>query len=345
MSTSELPEVTEPAAPSDLGDTEAPPRPYDWKRLIRPRGRRELSMLVIDGLFIFGVSRFTPYFATYENFKVLILGMAMEAIVLAAMTWLLVSGMFDLSVDGVVNMSGVIAGGLITASYDYRLAILVAVAAAAAVGLANGLAVTKIRMDPLMTTLGTWWVTQGIAYGLTSGYPTTSYPSAFLNIGGASPLGIDMPIWYMIVLVPILGFILAKTRFGYHLYATGGSREAARLHGVRVNRVTIVAFVVVALTAGLTGVVYASQLNTAAPNVVNGLNLRVIGGAVIGGTSLYGGIGTVPGAFLGLLFMDMITNASTVLGVSPYWQYALLGGVLLLAVAADAMAGRRERQQ
>jgi ribose transport system permease protein len=90
-------------------------------------------------------------------------------------------------------------------------------------------------------------------------------------------------------------------------------------------------------------VVYASQLNTAAPNVVNGLNLRVIGGAVIGGTSLYGGIGTVPGAFLGLLFMDMITNASTVLGVSPYWQYALLGGVLLLAVAADAIAAGRAR--
>src|SRR5581483_7897560 len=268
-------------------------------------GRREVILLLINLIFILGMTALTPYFFTVANFRVMIVGMAMETIVLAAMVILLVGGMFDLSVDGVVNMTGVIVGALIVREVSIPLAILGGLAAGGIAGLINGVAVTKLRMNPLMTTLGTWWVAQGIAFGITQGISSHSFPKEFIELGTATPFGLAMPIWYMIVLVPLLGWALARTRFGYHVYATGGNREAARLHGIQVDRVTIISFVLVALASALTGIIYAARLNAAVPNAVNGLNLRVIAGAVIGGCALTGGEGNIVGALLGLLFMTM----------------------------------------
>ena len=205
-------------------------------------GRREVILLIINLVFMFGMTLFTPYFLTVPNFRVMIVGMAMETIVLSMMVFLLVGGMFDLSVDGVVNMTGVVVGALIVNHIPIAPAILVGLLLGVLAGLINGVAVTKLRMNPLMTTLGTWWVAQGIAYGITQGISSHSFPKEFIDIGMASPSGLTMPLWYMIVLVPIGIWVLAKTRFGYHVYATGGDREAARLHGIKVDRVTIISF-------------------------------------------------------------------------------------------------------
>lgn len=314
-------------------------------RLRRAIGSREIILLLLNLAFIVVVSRLTPYFLYAENgfanFRVMFVGMAMETIVMAFMIYLLVGGMFDLSVDGTVNMAAVVAGALLVQELNIWVAIGVALAVAVTVGLVNGVAVTKLKMNPLMTTLGTWWIGQGIAYGITQGVSSHTFPETFKNLGQGAPLGIKMPIWYAAVLLPLAIWVLSKTRFGYHIYATGGNREAARLHGVKVDRVTIISFVLVALSAALAGVIYAARLNASVPDTVSGLNLRVIAGAVIGGCSLGGGEGTIVGGMLGLLFMTMLTNASVVLGVSPYWQICILGAVLLVAVAADAVAKRR----
>jgi ribose/xylose/arabinose/galactoside ABC-type transport system permease subunit len=304
-------------------------------------GRREVILLLINLGFILGMTLLSPYFFTVANFRVMIVGMAMETIVLAAMVILLVGGMFDLSVDGVVNMTGVITGALLVQGIPIPVAIGVGLLAGGFIGLVNGVAVTRLKMNPLMTTLGTWWVAQGIAYGLTAGISSHGFPQEFKDLGLATPLGVPMPVWYMIVLVPLAILLLAKTRFGYHVYATGGNREASRLHGVLINRVTIISFILVALAAALTGIIYAARLNAAVPNAVNGMNLRVIAGAVIGGCALTGGEGNIIGALLGLLFMTMLTNASVILGISPYWQISVLGIVVLVAVWADALAKRR----
>ena len=196
-------------------------------------------------------------------------------------------------------------------------------------------------MNPLMTTLGTWWVSQGIAFGVTQGISSHTFPQAFIDLGYAAPFGITMPIWYAGVLVALAIWVLSKTKFGYHIYATGGNREGARLNGVNVDRITIICFVLVALASALAGIIYAARLNAAVPQTVNGLNLRVIAGAVIGGCSLSGGEGTIVGALLGLFFMTMLTNASIMLNISPYWQMCILGVVVLIAVGADALAKRR----
>jgi ribose transport system permease protein len=302
-------------------------------------------MLLINIGFIAIMTQLTPYFLYagngFANFRVMLVNMAMDAIVLAAMVMLLVGGMFDLSVDGVVNMSGVITGALIASGFNIWTAITAGFASALVVGLINGIAVTRLRMNPLMTTLGTWWVAQGIAFGITQGISSHTFPQSFIDLGYSAPLGISMPIWYASLLVGIAIWVLSKTRFGYHVYATGGNREGARLNGVKVNRITIISFVLVALASALAGVIYAARLNAAVPQVVNGLNLRVIAGAVIGGCSLTGGEGTIIGALLGLFFMTMLTNASILLNISPYWQMCILGVVVLIAVGADAFAKRR----
>lgn len=314
-------------------------------RLRRALGKREVILLLLNVAFILIVSQLTPYFLYAENgfanFRVMFVGMAMETIVMAFMIYLLVGGMFDLSVDGTVNLTAVMTGALLVHEVHFVLAILIAASVAAVVGLVNGFAVTKLKMNPLMTTLATWWIAQGAAFGITQGISSHTFPDEFKSLGLGAPLGIQMPIWYAVILLPLAIWVMSKTRFGYHIYATGGNREAARLHGVKVDRVTIISFVLVALSAALAGIIYAARLNAGVPQTVNGLNLRVIAGAVIGGCSLSGGEGTIIGGMLGLLFMTMLTNASVVLGVSPYWQICILGAVLLMAVGADAFAKRR----
>ena len=331
-----------------LGSTRsAPPVPRLgrkswWRRLL---GNRAIIMLIINVAFILIMTQLSPYFLYagngFANFKVMFVSMAMDTIVLAAMVMLLIGGMFDLSVDGVVNMTGVVTGALLASGVAIWIAVLVGVGSALVVGIVNGVAVTRLKMNPLMTTLGTWWVSQGLAFGITQGISSHSFPQGFIDIGYSAPFGVTMPIWYAGVLVAIAIWVLAKTKFGYHIYATGGNREGARLHGVKVDRVTIISFVLVALASAFSGIVYAARLNAAVPQTVNGLNLRVIAGAVIGGCSLNGGEGSIVGALLGLFFMTMLTNASIMLNISPYWQMCTLGVVVLIAVGADALAKRR----
>jgi ribose transport system permease protein len=331
-----------------LGSTKsAPPVPrLGRKSLLRwVLGNRVVIMLIINLAFILIMTRLSPYFLYagngFANFKVMFVSMAMDTIVLATMVMLLIGGMFDLSVDGVVNMTGVITGALLVSGVDIWLSVAAGIAGALVVGVTNGVAVTRLKMNPLMTTLGTWWVSQGLAFGVTQGISSHSFPQPFIDIGYAAPLGITMPIWYAGILVALAIWVLSKTKFGYHIYATGGNREGARLHGVKVDRVTIISFVLVALASALAGIVYAARLNAAVPQTVNGLNLRVISGAVIGGCSLNGGEGSIVGALLGLFFMTMLTNASIMLNISPYWQMCTLGIVVLIAVGADALAKRR----
>ena len=317
------------------------PRPTAVDLLGKIFGRREVILLLLNLAFVFVVSRMTPIFATPLNFQVLLVGMAMEAVMIAPMVMLLVGGKFDLSIDGVVNMSGVIMGTLMMAGYPVLVSIAGGAVAGLAVGLFNGLAVTKVKMNPLMTTLGSWWAAQGVAFGLTQGISPHRFPGSFVAIGMSKILGQTIPIWYMIAALIIGTFVLSQSKFGYHIYATGGDREAARLHGVNVDRVTTIGYLLVAAAAVFTGMVYAARLNSSVPNAVNGANLRVIAGAVIGGCSLEGGEGTIIGGVLGLFFMTMLVNASIILGVSPYWQQVMLGGVVIAAVAADAIAKRR----
>ena len=172
------------------------------------------------------------------------------------------------------------------------------------------MAVEKLGLNPLMTTLATWWAASGAALGLTRGSYPYDFPDSFHEFGRGQFVGWLFPIWYALFFIIILAIVLKFQRFGYHIYATGGGREAARRQGVKVDRLGISLFVLVALLSAFVGVVFAARIGTAAPNAVDGFALQIIAAGVIGGASLGGGRGSIIGALLGLLFLQMLTSAA-----------------------------------
>ena len=332
----------------------APPRVRIAQLLRRASGSRLVALAIINLVFLLLVGAIEPVFVSPKKINILITNMALESIVLAAVVMLLASGHFDLSVDGIVSVSAVIMGKLMMgaaemgdltwqfgAGHNPWLAALVGMAAGISVGLVNGLLVTKLRVNPFMATLATWWICIGTAYGLVQNITPWGFPESFQRIGQAEILGIPVIIFYALALISLFTFILHRTKFGYHVYATGGNRRAARLHGVNVDRATIVLYVLVAAVSAFMGIVFAARLNLASPYAVTGMALRVIAAAVLGGVSLSGGEGSIPCALLGLFLMNMLYNAAIVMGVSPFWQQAIMGFLLLGALILGGISARR----
>jgi ribose/xylose/arabinose/galactoside ABC-type transport system permease subunit len=206
----------------------------------------------------------------------------------------------------------------------------------------NGVLIERFGLNPLMTTLGAWWVTIGIALGATKGYTPYNFPSGFTALGQSSPGSFLIEDWYAVVFLVAAAIVLAFSKFGYHVYATGGDREAARLNGIKVMGVGITLYALSGLLSGVVGTIFAARLASAPATAFDGLALNVIAAAVIGGASLSGGRGSIVGGLLGLLLLNMLSNAAIYVGISPYWEKAISGFVLIFAVAADVIAARRE---
>jgi ribose transport system permease protein len=305
---------------------------------------RVLGLVVFELLFIAAVGGDNSQFLRLDNFRVILDNMGPDAIVLTGTVLLLAAGRFDLSIDGVANLSGVTAGKLmIDGDLPWELALAIGIGIGLFVGLVNGFLVEAVGLNPLMTTLGTWWATSGVALGLTQGFSPTALPQSFDNLGQARVLGLLISVWYAVGFVVLTGAILAFTRFGAHVFATGGDREAARLNGVKVRRIGISLYALSGTLAAVAGVVFAARLATSSPAAFDGLALNVIAAAVIGGASLAGGRGSVIGGLLGLFLLNMLGNAAIYVGISPYWQKAISGAVLLTAVLADVVAERRQK--
>lgn len=308
-------------------------------------GPRELVLVVTILVLCIAMYFVEPRFLSTGNLRAILVGSAMEFVLVVAVVFLMVGKMFDLSLDGIINMVGVVAGLLMVAGIPWPVACVAALASGAVIGLINGVCTTVLGMNPLMTTLATWWIARGIAFGLTQGISPNGFPQGFVNIGYSDINGIPIVFFYAVAAILIGVLFLALTKYGYNTFAVGGNRRAARLRGIPVRRVTMTAFMVVALLAGFAGLVYAARLNAATPQAAVNVNLRVIAAAVIGGAALAGGRGTVLGGVLGVLFITLLLNATIVIGIDGVWQYTLLGAVILIAVAADALASKARGQE
>jgi ribose transport system permease protein len=305
---------------------------------------RVIGLVFFDLAFIAAVGAYNPDFARVENFTVIADNMATDAIVLTGTVLLLAAGRFDLSIDGVATMCGIIAGKLMVGvGLSWPLAFALALAVGLLVGFINGFLIEVLGLNPLMTTLGTWWVTAGIALGLTQGFDPTGFPQGFNNLGQARVGGFLISVWYAVALVVVTAVVLSFTRIGAHIFATGGDREAARLNGVKVRRIGVGLYTLSGGLSAFAGIVFAARLSTGTSTAFDGLALSVIAAGVIGGASLAGGRGSVIGGLLGLLLLNMLGNASIYVGISPYWQKGISGVVLLAAVIADVVAERRAK--
>lgn len=287
------------------------------------------------------LAAFRPTFLTQANLNALLIGMAPDAVIVVGMTFLIVSGMFDLSVGSVLALSGVGAALCLNAGWPIPIAVVAGLATGAVCGGVNGLIVTRLGVNALIATLGMMTLARSLTQVLTDGRSLSSFPPAFGWLGQEYTLNISNSVLLMVALVAIGDYLLRNHATLRRLFYIGSSERSAALAGVPINRTKMGAFVATGILAAVAGIMVASRLNAATPTAGVGAELRVISAAVIGGASLSGGEGSVFGALLGTLLLAIVGNALTQLNVSIYWQGAVNGLILIVAVALDAYLRRR----
>jgi ribose transport system permease protein len=309
-------------------------------------GMREFLLLLVIVVFSLVMAFLNPIFVTRLNVEAIMLALSVEATVAIGMVILIISGGLDLSVGSTLALSGVVAGLAMT---EWGLPVVVGVflglLAALLVGLFNGLLIAKLKINPFITTLGTMMAVRGLVLVLARGRAVLNLPEAFNQIGQGRLVGVQYPIYIVLLLVIAGDLLVRNTRFFRQSYYVGGNERAARLSGFDVDRVKIINYGLVALLAGVAGILLTARFGSASVTVGSGVELRVITAAIIGGASLSGGEGSVLGAFLGALFMAMLANALNLLGVDVYWQNLITGMFLILAVVFDVVNERRRAKQ
>lgn len=306
---------------------------------------REFALIIV--LLVFGVVMIiiSPVFLTKGNIEAILLGLSVEGTIAVGMVLLLISGGFDLSIGSTLGFTGVVTGLALRAGMPTPVSILFGLLAALGVGLVNGLLSAKMKINPFITTLGTLITVRGLLLVIAQGRAVLNLPGSFTVIGQGRLFDIQYPIYVMLALVIIGDFLMRNSRFFRQSYYIGGNEKAAALSGINVDFVKIVNYCLVALLAGIAGLMITARFGSASVTVGSGLELRVITATIIGGASLSGGEGSVLGAFLGALLMGVLANALNLLGVDVYWQNLVTGLVLIIAVVVDVINERRKSQQ
>jgi ribose transport system permease protein len=285
----------------------------------------------------------TPHFLTVSNLLNVLEQSAINAIVAAGMTFVIISGGIDLSVGSVLALAGIVLASLLQAGVGLPIALTVALASAAICGLLNGLFVTLGRLPPFIATLGMMSVARGLALIWAEGRPISGFSESFRLMATGRPLGIPAPVLITLVVYAIAHVALAHSVFGRSIYAIGGNEEASRLSGVPVRFHKVGAYVVCGLTSGVAAVVLTARLNSAQPTAGIMYELDAIAATVIGGTSLFGGEGTLLGALIGALIMGVLRNGLNLLNVSSFVQQFVIGVVIIAAVLIDTALKRGRR--
>jgi ribose transport system permease protein len=294
------------------------------------------------GLFALGIVLWilTPHFLTVSNLLNVLEQSSINAIVAAGMTFAIISGGIDLSVGSVLALSGIVLASALQAGVALPLALTLALAGAATCGLLNGLIVTFGRLPPFIATLGMMSVARGLALIWAEGRPISGFNETFRLIATGRPLGIPAPVLITLVVYGIAHVALAHSVFGRSIYAIGGNEEASRLSGVPVRFHKTCGYVVCGLTSGVAAIVLTARLNSAQPTAGIMYELDAIAATVIGGTSLFGGEGTLIGALIGALIMGVLRNGLNLLNVSSFVQQLVIGVVIIAAVLIDTALKR-----
>ncbi len=283
-------------------------------------------------------------FLSFSNLEAILLGMSLDALIAIGMTFIIITGGFDLSVGSTFAFGSLVVGQLLLAGWPVPLAIAGAVAAGAVVGWFNGLFITKLGVNPFVTTLGSMTIVRGIVLLATQGSSITGFPEGFVQIGQGKVAGIFYPVIIMVVFLVAADFLLRKAKFLRKAYYIGGNEEAARLSGIRVDLVKTWLYVITGALSALAGVISAAKTASSSPVAGSGAELRIIAAVVVGGASLAGGKGSILGTFLGLLLTSLITNGLGFLRISFYAEGIVSGAILIIAVMMDTMTRERLRQ-
>lgn len=261
----------------------------------------------------------------------------------SGLTLVIVAGGFDLSIAANLTLSACLAAAAIKSGSPW-LGAGIALGSSVTVGVLNGFAVTMLRLPPFLATYAMLWILQGLAFHYMGGLEIYGFPAAFRALGTGFVLGVPAPVYLMGAVLLAATLFTRATNFGQELYTIGANRDAARLSGIPVGRRLLLVYVVSGLMAGIAALVFLARVNAADSGMGEPLLLPVIAAVLIGGTSLFGGVGSVLGTALGAIILAMVINGMNLLDIKAQWQPLVVGVVLLAAVLADLTGrGRRER--
>lgn len=301
--------------------------------------QRLLPFLTLIALFVV-LSIASPSFLTSTNLSSVVRQTAVINIIALGMTVVMIAGGIDLSVGSILALAGLL-GAMAMGRHGIAQGMVVGVVAGGACGLANGLMTTSLRINPFIVTLGTMGIYRGLALIISNGLPVHNIPPSFSYLAEGTLLELPFVLWILLVCAVVVHVILEHTRLGRYAFSIGSNAEAALYAGVPVRFHTTAVYVVAGLLTGLAGLIEASRLMTGQPTSGQGYELTAIAAVVIGGGSLRGGEGSVLGTLVGAFIMGLLANGSDLLGINPYWQQVIIGGIIILAVAFDELRKRR----
>jgi ribose transport system permease protein len=314
-----------------------------WRAIL---ARQETGLIIVLLTMCTFLTITTDTFLTARNIFNILLFFSWIAISAYGQTLVVLTGGIDLSVGSNIALSGFVSAWLLATlgdKMDPTLVVIVAVlgglATGTLIGITNGGLVTRFRLPPFIATLGMLGIARGITLGVSNGWPIRDLPETFKQIGQSNLMvgtfGVGLPVIFMLVAAIIVSLFLSETVSGRHIYAVGGNEEAVRVSGASPLRTKMLVYSACGLLTALAGIIMTARLGVAAPDAARGWELSVIAAVVIGGTSLFGGEGTILGTLLGAAIMQVLRNGLVLAGIPAYWQEAFIGAVLVLAAIFD----------
>ncbi|MQX45369.1 ABC transporter permease [Sinorhizobium medicae] len=308
-------------------------------RALKQYGGIFLSLVMLCIVFSF----FNPRFMTLINFMNILQQVAVIAIAAFGMTWVILLGEIDLSVGSIIAVAGMVGAQCFAFGMGFVPAIALTLLAGALMGMLNGVLTAKLLLPSFIVTVATMGIYRGMVSLPTNGAPAMIENETWTAIGTESFLGLPIIIWVVAVLFVVNQIALSKTSFGRRAYLTGGNREAAVYSGIKVDRLKILIFMISGVMAAISGILLSSRLFSAQTNAGMSYELDAIAAAVLGGTSLAGGVGTMVGTLIGALIIGVMNNGMNMLSVPYFYQLIVKGLVILIAVWLDVRAKQAKR--
>lgn len=307
------------------------------------RRRESGILLALVGLMVC-ITLFQPEFATRGNLYLVSRQIAYVAIVALGVFFVILTGGIDLSIGSVVGLSGVLAGLAMSRGVGSAFGVAVGLLTGALVGAINGTIVAYVGVTPFIVTLGMLSMARGVVLIMTHGDSIRGIPESFIQAGLMNVGGFPMPVLVLAAVALASHLTLSSTAFGRWIYAVGSNENATELSGVNTRRVKLATYVLASTLSAVTGILFVARFRSAQANAGWGMELDAIAAAVIGGTSLMGGQGTVAGVLIGATIMGVVRNGLVLMQVSSYWQELIIGSIIVLAAVMDILRSRARRR-
>ncbi len=314
-----------------------------WTRSWRRPGR---VLVLVGAIGVSGAffSTLSPYFLTFSNLETVLKNAVDLAVISAGMTMVIIMGAIDVSVGGILAVTAIFIGRAYQGGLSDWLVVPIGLAAGTALGVFNGAVVARLKVPPIIATLGTMYIFLAVMFLVIGGRWIAGLPGTLSPLVSGSLLGVPSAVIVIGFVYGACWVLLRHQAFGRHLCAVGSNEQSARLSGINVDRVKILNYALLGLLAGFGALLYVARLRNVEINIGTNIALEAIAATVLGGTSIRGGVGSLLGTLLGVVFIKLVQNGLVLIGVSSLWETVIIGGLLIFVLTVDAVQNRHLRQ-